>query len=94
LILPIFDPFMLHNKVFNLSPYLVRKLLSGSHIASYAYLCHTCGDLFDFDSKCTTGCPNYYRDVLLVVCGGAAALGLVVLATLAPFQIGNRRRGT
>jgi len=67
--------------------------LCGANIASYAYLSHTCGDLFDFDSKCTTVCPTYYRDVLLFVCGGAAALGLVVLATLAPFQIGTRRRG-
>jgi hypothetical protein len=52
-----------------------------------------CGDPFDFDSKCTTFCPNYYRDVLLFVCGGAAVLGLVALATLAPFQIGTRRQG-
>lgn len=42
--------------------------------------------------KCATVCPNYYRDVLLFVCGGAAAFGLIVLATLAPFQIGTRRR--
>jgi len=43
--------------------------------------------------KCTTVCPYYYRDVLLFVCGGAAILGLVALATLAPFQIGTRRQG-
>jgi hypothetical protein len=37
--------------------------------------------------------PNYYRDVLLYICGGAAIFGLVILATLAPFQIGTRRTG-
>jgi hypothetical protein len=42
--------------------------------------------------KCATVCPYYYRDVLLFVCGGAATLGLVALATLAPFQIGTRRQ--
>jgi hypothetical protein len=80
-------------KFFNFSLLLVPKLLYGCHTDSVVCLCRTCGDLFDFDSKCTTVCPTYYRDVLLFVCGGAAAFGLVILATLAPFQIGTRRRG-
>jgi hypothetical protein len=40
-----------------------------------------------------TVCPTYYRDILLFVCGGAAAFGLVMLATLAPFQIGTKGTG-
>jgi hypothetical protein len=40
-----------------------------------------------------TVCPTYYRDVLLFVCGGAATFGLVMLATLAPFQIGTKGTG-
>jgi hypothetical protein len=40
-----------------------------------------------------TPSTSYYRDVLLFVCGGAAVFGLVVLATLAPFQTGTRRTG-
>ncbi|XP_021931494.1 major facilitator superfamily domain-containing protein 12-like isoform X2 [Zootermopsis nevadensis] len=43
------------------------------------------------DLKSTTLSPDYYRDVLMSVCGGAAIFGLVVLATLAPFQIGTKR---
>lgn len=42
------------------------------------------------DMRCMTVCPAYYRDILLFVCGGAATFGVVMLATLAPFQIGTR----
>jgi hypothetical protein len=95
-IISVFDFIMLQKerkKVFNFSPQHVPSLLYSPYIVLCAYLCHTCTNLFDFDSKCTTVCPNYYRDVLLFVCGGAATFGLVVLATLAPFDIGTRRRG-
>ncbi|KAG8227818.1 hypothetical protein J437_LFUL010976 [Ladona fulva] len=44
------------------------------------------------DFKCILDCPNYYRDILSFVCGGAAVFGLIILATLAPFVIGSRRK--
>ncbi|XP_069674356.1 major facilitator superfamily domain-containing protein 12-like isoform X2 [Periplaneta americana] len=38
------------------------------------------------DLKCLTTCPGYYRDILTFVCGGAAAVGVVMVATLVPFH--------
>ena len=37
-------------------------------------------------------CKWYFRDVLFYAVGGAALLGLVFLATLAPFSVGKRWR--
>nr|CAD7445108.1 unnamed protein product [Timema bartmani] len=36
-------------------------------------------------------CPHYYRDILVMVCGGSALLGMLVLATLTSVKIGQDR---
>nr|CAD7394174.1 unnamed protein product [Timema cristinae] len=36
-------------------------------------------------------CPHYYRDILVMVCGGSAILGMLVLATLTSVKIGQDR---
>ncbi|XP_067003209.2 major facilitator superfamily domain-containing protein 12 [Anabrus simplex] len=44
------------------------------------------------DLKCLTVCPGYFRNVITYVCGGSAVFGLIALATLTPFHIGQRKK--
>ena len=39
-----------------------------------------------------TDCQLYYRDILFFVCGGAAILGALCMASLIPYVIGERWR--
>lgn len=42
-------------------------------------------------TTCCVECAAYYRYVLSCGCGGAVALAIFALATLAPFTIGERK---
>ena len=40
-----------------------------------------------FCSKCLGDCPEYYRDMLSYVCGGAAVVGVLATLTLLPRKL-------